>query len=456
MSQVNAYEQYMLELINAERAKVGVQPLASDGDLNESAENHSAWMISTDTFSHTGAGGSNPGARMEAAGYNFTGSYGWAENIAWMSTRSPAGLQNEVEQLHTNLMNSSGHRANLLNANYREIGVGLEVGEYRTYEGAFVTQNFARSGSNSFVTGVAIGDADGDKRYDIGEGMGGIAVSAKNNATNAVTTTSTNGAGGFELSLASGNYTINFSGSGIATSTKQVSLGSKNIKLDLINPSSSASTPTALEEPTAPTTPTTPTTPIDPVIPAIPTLPEPGTITGTARSESLYGTSGDNVILGLDGKDRLYGSAGDDKLDGGNGSDRLYGGSGNDSINGGSGNDTLAGNKGTDTLTGGTGEDKFVFNTSFAGAIDSITDFSPTDDTIYLENRIFNGLSSGDLDASAFHIGAGAHDSSDRIIYDADTGGLYYDADGTGGANAQQFAQLTAEINLSNADIYVT
>jgi len=152
----------------------------------------------------------------------------------------------------------------------------------------------------------------------------------------------------------------------------------------------------------------------------------------------------------------LYGSAGNDKLDGGSGADRLYGGSGNDNISGGSGNDTLAGNKGTDTLTGGTGEDKFVFNTSFAGAIDSITDFSPTDDTIYLENRIFNGLSSGDLDASAFHIGAGAHDSSDLIIYDADTGGLYYDADGTGGANAQQFAQLTAEINLSNADIYVT
>ncbi len=90
-------------------------------------------------------------------------------------------------------MNSSGHRANLLNDSYREIGVGLEVGQYRTYEGAFVTQNFARSGSNSFVTGVAIGDADGDKRYDIGEGLGGITVSAKNIASNAVTTTTTNG-----------------------------------------------------------------------------------------------------------------------------------------------------------------------------------------------------------------------------------------------------------------------
>ena len=75
MSQANAYEQYMLELINVERAKVGSQPLAFDGDLNESAENHSAWMIATDTFSHTGTGGSSPGDRMKAAGYVFSGSW---------------------------------------------------------------------------------------------------------------------------------------------------------------------------------------------------------------------------------------------------------------------------------------------------------------------------------------------------------------------------------------------
>ena len=91
MSQANAYEQYMLELINGERANVGAQPLAFDSNLNTSAENHSAWMISTDTFSRTGAGGSSPGARIKAAGYEFSGSYAWAENIAWMSTRAPAG-----------------------------------------------------------------------------------------------------------------------------------------------------------------------------------------------------------------------------------------------------------------------------------------------------------------------------------------------------------------------------
>lgn len=445
MSQVNAYEQYMLELINADRAKSGAQPLASDGDLNESAENHSAWMISTDTFSHTGASGSDPGARIKAAGYSPSG---WAENIAWMSTRSPAGLQNEVEQLHSNLMNSSGHRANLLNDSYREIGVGLEVGQYRTYEAAFVTQNFGRSGSNSFVTGVAIGDSDGDKRYDIGEGLGNITVSAKNVATNAVTTTTTNGAGGYELSLAAGNYTVNFSGSGAAT-TKQVSLGSKNIKLDFINSGTGSGAPTAPSEPTTPTAPTTPTTP------TIPTTPDSSTISGTSGRDTLGGTSGGDVIVGLDGSDRLYGNAGNDKLDGGSGNDRLYGGSGSDSINGGSGRDILWGHAGTDTLTGGTGQDAFVFNAPFIGAADKITDYSSIDDTIYLENGIFTNLSSGSLDASAFYAGTASHDSTDRIIYDAHTGGLYYDADGIGGGSAQLFAQVTAEINLTNADIYV-
>lgn len=158
MTQPSATEQYLLELINAERAKVGAQPLAFDGDLNEAAEGHSAWMIATDTFSHTGSGGSSTGQRMSAAGYEFTGSWAWGENIAWAMTRAPAGYQDEVQLLHTNLMNSSGHRANILNDTYREVGLGLEIGEYGGREGAFVTEDFAKSGASIFLTGVAFDD----------------------------------------------------------------------------------------------------------------------------------------------------------------------------------------------------------------------------------------------------------------------------------------------------------
>src|SRR5689334_2823807 len=130
MSYASAYEQYMLELINAERAKVGAQPLAFNTYLNDASEDHTAWMLSSGNFSHTGAGGTSPGTRMQQAGYNFTGSWGWGENIAWRSLGAPAGYADDVYALHVSLMNSSGHRANILNASYKEAGIGFEVGQF--------------------------------------------------------------------------------------------------------------------------------------------------------------------------------------------------------------------------------------------------------------------------------------------------------------------------------------
>jgi len=130
MSQASAFEQYLLELINADRANAGVQPLAFDGDLNEASELHSQWMINTDTFSHTGAGGSSFTTRIANAGYSFAGSWAAGENIGWASLRGAPGYQDEVDLLHNMLMNSSGHRANLLSPTYREVGLGFEVGQY--------------------------------------------------------------------------------------------------------------------------------------------------------------------------------------------------------------------------------------------------------------------------------------------------------------------------------------
>ena len=86
--QHSANEQYFLELINAERKKAGVQPLAFDYDLSEAAAKHTSWMLATDTFSHTGAGGSSPTQRIQAAGYSLNGSWATGENIAWATTRA--------------------------------------------------------------------------------------------------------------------------------------------------------------------------------------------------------------------------------------------------------------------------------------------------------------------------------------------------------------------------------
>ncbi|WP_085984064.1 CAP domain-containing protein [Allomesorhizobium alhagi] len=276
MPQHSAQEQYLLELINAERAKAGVQPLAFDNDLSEAAEGHSRWMLATDTFSHTGSGGSTPTQRMKAAGYTLTGSWATGENIAWATTRSPAGYNDEVLLLHNNLMNSSGHRANILNGNFREVGLGFEVGDYRGRSSGFVAENFAKTGSDLFLTGVAFDDKDGDKFYDPGEGLSGLTITAKS-STGTTFTTKTMTAGGYDLALKPGTYTVTFSGAGIEGSSRTVSVGSNNVKLDLVDPKQGAvaavqDEPAAVSDPAPQQDPT----PTAPTAPAPTTQPDSG------------------------------------------------------------------------------------------------------------------------------------------------------------------------------------
>ncbi|PWK66416.1 CAP domain-containing protein [Aminobacter sp. AP02] len=241
MTQHSANEQYLLELINAERAKAGAQPLAFDNDLSEAAEGHDQWMLAADVFSHTGSGGSSPTTRMKAAGYTLSGSWATGENIAWATTRAPTGYVDEVQLLHTNLMNSSGHRANILNPNFREVGLGFEVGDYKGRSSAFVTEDFGKTGSDLFLTGVAFDDKDGDHFYDPGEGLGAITVTAKNAAGQTFKTT-TSAAGGYDLALKPGTYTVTFSGANIDTSTQTATIGTKNVKKDLIDPTMKSGT----------------------------------------------------------------------------------------------------------------------------------------------------------------------------------------------------------------------
>jgi Ca2+-binding RTX toxin-like protein len=61
----------------------------------------------------------------------------------------------------------------------------------------------------------------------------------------------------------------------------------------------------------------------------------------------------------------------------------------------------------------------------------------------------------GALLSAAFFVGAAAHDSSDRIVYDKPTGQLYYDADGTGAAAKILFATVTAGTTIALGDLWV-
>jgi Ca2+-binding RTX toxin-like protein len=126
----------------------------------------------------------------------------------------------------------------------------------------------------------------------------------------------------------------------------------------------------------------------------------------------------------------------------------LTGGALADTINASSGNDTLIGGAGNDLLIAGTGQDQFVFNTALgASNIDKIQGYRVTDDTILLDDAVFTALGApGSLAAGAFKAGAAATEADDRIIFNAGTGALLYDADGVGGTAAVQFATLTSVI----------
>jgi uncharacterized protein YkwD len=133
-------ELYMLGLVNAERQKVGAPPLKIDEELSNAAHSHSVWMDQNDNLNHTGANGSDPGARITAAGYGIGNA--WAENITL--NYDPGALDHAVaDDMMTGWMNSTGHRTNILNPNLTEIGIGLVKGDYQGNPYAWGTQVFS-------------------------------------------------------------------------------------------------------------------------------------------------------------------------------------------------------------------------------------------------------------------------------------------------------------------------
>ena len=165
--------------------------------------------------------------------------------------------------------------------------------------------------------------------------------------------------------------------------------------------------------------------------------------------ENVQGSAGHDTIGGDQKDNALWGMGGDDSLEGLVGSDTLAGGDGRD---------TLAGGAGADQLTGGAAEDVFVFaGPGVLAAVDQITDLQVGFDEIWLSAAVFRKLGAAgvELAASSFAIGAAAQDGKDRIIYDAATGALWYDADGNKPGAAVQFAQLQAGLALTSGDFMV-
>ncbi|MFI0843497.1 hypothetical protein [Mesorhizobium sp. IMUNJ 23232] len=215
------------------------------------------------------------------------------------------------------------------------------------------------------------------------------------------------------------------------------------------------------------------------------------TITGNAGANTLKGGGGRDTLSGLDGDDiylvyRATDSIQENSTQGdvdkvgagtsyvlaagvhvewmtttsvaGTSAINLTGNEIGQMMTGNAGANRLDGKGGTDTLRGLGGADTFVFTTAIGdGNVDTVLDFSVPDDRLLLSDAIFTALNTGTLSAAAFRANTTglAQDGSDRIIYETDTGQIFYDADGTGAAAGIHFVTIIAGLALTNADFSV-
>ncbi len=333
MEYADMVEREMLVLINQERAELGLAPLRLELSLNDAAEQHSLWMLDTNTFSHTGIGNSSSTDRIVQAEFDLDGYWSTGENIAIQSIRGPEGISDDVADLHAALMASPGHRANLLNPDYDYIGIGIEIGTFDyngdeeggVYTSVIVTQNFASTqGEVSLDNGLPADDPLilGGAANDVLQGT------AQDDEIR--------GAGGDDtLTGVNGNDVIIGGGGN-----------------DLLRGGAGEDR-----------------------------------LSGNNDDDRLFGGDDTDRLTGGGGADRLYGENGADFLMGGADDDRLAGGSGNDRLTGGAGDDRLDGGSGNDRLVGGGGEDMFVF--APGGGSDVIVDFEDNVDALNLRDYDF-------------------------------------------------------------------
>ena len=264
-----------------------VAPLAWNSALADAADGHTQLMIDTETQAHQI--GDEPVLRDRVVAAGYTGWTRLNENVfsyAEDPLHSHAAFYIDWGAGPGGMQSPAGHRNAILSKGVTEIGIGVaaasgDIGPYA------MTQDFGtRADYQSQLLGVVIDDADGDDFYDTGEGLGGITVTATG-AAGTYTTTSW-GAGGYQLVLPDGVYEVSFSGAGISGDLSYtVRMDGENLKLDAIADEAVAG---------------------DLVSSA-------ALIQGTAADELLQGTGTvDQTLIGGGGSDTLLGGAGDDVL----------------------------------------------------------------------------------------------------------------------------------------------
>ena len=120
-------EAQMVDLVNQERIQRGLRPFQADPELTEVARAHSRDMFARGYFAHITPDGKSPFDRMDEA------------HVQYLTAGENLALAHSLSIAHNGLMNSPGHRANILNQNFSRIGIGILDGGFY---GLMVSQEF--------------------------------------------------------------------------------------------------------------------------------------------------------------------------------------------------------------------------------------------------------------------------------------------------------------------------
>jgi uncharacterized protein YkwD len=134
-------------LLNVERTSRGLQPLRADWQLRRVAQRYSDQMVAHGFFAHVGFDGSTLSTRVKGATKYLKRTARWSlgENLYWGS----GDLATPAESVNA-WMHSPGHRANVLNKNFRDIGIGIAIGAPEDVAGAPAATYATEFGTRSF------------------------------------------------------------------------------------------------------------------------------------------------------------------------------------------------------------------------------------------------------------------------------------------------------------------
>jgi uncharacterized protein YkwD len=238
--------------VNSGAIAQNAQPLAFQSQLIQAAELHTQDMFQNQFQGHNSSNnppapfqpGFSLGQRLTAVGYS--GSAG--ENVFSNSesvTYGHAGFDVDWGNLNNSgapfynpafdnqgMQNPAGHRRNLHNPDFKEIGIGVINGTNGSVGPQVVTQDLGNPGSVRYITGVVYEDLNSNHFYDIGEGRSGVRIDVSGSAFYALSTAS----GGYAVPVdADGTYNVTFSGGSFATFATTASvISGRNVKVDYL------------------------------------------------------------------------------------------------------------------------------------------------------------------------------------------------------------------------------